>query len=271
MPPAPLNDPQYLEKQYKDSSNLDARIDLHRRFSTNKSGWFRWVFDHFDLPPCCRILELGSGTGLLWLQNLARIPAGWEIHLSDFSAGMLEQTRQNLEKQRPFQFKVIDAQSISFENEYFDAVIANHMLYHVPDRAAALAEIQRVLKPGGHFYAATNGDRHLIEIAELIVKFDAKLDYWGKVGCSFRIENGMEQLSPWFTGIKLYRYEDALDVTEVAPLMDYILSGWAQNIVAERRGLFKEFLSKEIEIKGGVFHITKDPGLFVCLRESEKK
>jgi SAM-dependent methyltransferase len=271
MPLPALNDRQYLKKQYKDSTNLAARIQLHQRFSVSPYGWHPWVFDHFELPSCAQILELGCGPGYLWLDNRDRIPSGWEVILSDFSAGMLERTRLNLKGQPQIQFKIIDAQSIPFGVATVDAVIANHMLYHIPELPAALAEIQRVLKPGGHFYAATNGDRHLIEIAELIVKFDAKLDYWGKVGCSFRIENGMEQLSPWFTGIKLYRYEDALDVTEVAPLMDYILSGWAQNIVAERRGLFKEFLSKEIEIKGGVFHITKDPGLFVCLRESEKK
>ena len=81
MPPATLTDRHYLEKQYKDSSNLDARIRLHQRFSVNKVGWHRWVFDQFNLPPVCRILELGCGPGSLWLDNLKRIPAGWEILL----------------------------------------------------------------------------------------------------------------------------------------------------------------------------------------------
>ncbi len=55
------------------------------------------------------------------------------------------------------QFKEIDAQSIPFEDETFDAVIANHMLYHVPDRPKAIAEIKRVLKPGGRLIATTIG------------------------------------------------------------------------------------------------------------------
>jgi ubiquinone/menaquinone biosynthesis C-methylase UbiE len=269
MPLPKLNDPLFLEKQYKDSSNLGARINLHQRFSINPNSWHPWVFDHFDLPPRSRILELGCGPGTLWLENLGRIPAGWEIVLSDFSAGMLEETRRNLEKQRTFQFNIIDAQSIPCESKSFDAVIANHMLYHVPDRLAALAEIRRVLKPAGHFYASTAGDQHLVEIADLIGKFDPGLISWGmKAANSFTLENGMGQLSQGFAKTKLYRYENALEVTEVDPLVDYILSGRA-HILMERQAAFKEFVARAMESRGGVFHITIDSGLFVSVPKGE--
>ncbi|MGB8212383.1 MAG: class I SAM-dependent methyltransferase [Anaerolineales bacterium] len=261
MPPSKENDPQYLKVQYKDAANVDARIRLHQRFSVNKYGWHPWVFDQFDLPPRCRILELGCGPGYLWLDNLDRIPAGWEITLSDFSAGMLEGTRRNLEAQRPFQYKVIDAQSIPLESGYFDAVIANHMLYHVPDRPNAFSEIRRVLKPEGCFYASTVGEGHMREMRDLIYKFDAGLVSWGRAADSFTLENGMVQLSQQFINIKLYRYEDALEVTEVAPLVDYILSGWADPL-EKRRDQFTEFVACEMEAQGSVFHITKDSGLF---------
>jgi ubiquinone/menaquinone biosynthesis C-methylase UbiE len=258
-----VHDPQYLKKQYEDSSNVDARIRLHQRFSVNKYGWQRWVFDQFELPDKCRILELGCGPGQLWLDNLERIPAGWEISLSDSSAGMLEGTRRNLETQRPFQFKVMDAQSIPLESKCFDAVIANHMLQHVPDRPKAFSEICRVLKPAGVFYASTVGERHLSEIRDLLYKFDASLVSWGRVSEYFTLENGMAQLAEWFTGTKLYRYEDALEVSEVAALVDYILSGWAQQILGKRREQFSDFVAHEMEARGGVFHVTKDSGLFV--------
>jgi SAM-dependent methyltransferase len=263
-----MNDRQYLEKQYQDSSNLDVRIQLHQRFSVNKVGWHPWVFCHFDLPPRCRILELGCSPGYFWLDNLECIPPGWEIILSDFSAGMLEDTRQNLEMLRQFQYKVIDAQSIPLESESFDAVIANHMLYHIPDRPAALAEIRRVLKPSGYFYATTVGDNHLAEIGDLITKFDVELTSWSRMADSFTLENGMAQLSPGFTKIKLYRYEDALEITEVAPLVDYVLSGWA-HIPLERQNQFREFVAREMESLGGTIHISKDSGLFVSVREGE--
>ena len=268
MPLPALNDRHYLENQYKDSSNLDARVQLHQRFSVNPYGWHPWVFDHFDLPPRCRILELGCGPGYLWVDNLNRIPPGWEIVLSDLSAGMLEETKRNLEKQRPYQFKVIDAQSIPYENGSFDTVIANHMLYHVPDRPAALAEIRRVLNPGGHFYASTVGDRHLIEMVDLISEFDPELTSWGRVADSFTLKNGRAQLSEWFGEIRQYHYEDALEVTEVAPLVDYILSGWA-HIPGEKQDAFREFVAQEMDSRSSVFRITKDSGLFVAVREGE--
>jgi SAM-dependent methyltransferase len=264
MPLVPLDDRQYLEQQYKGSSNLGARISLHQRFSVNQYGWQPWVFDHFNLPAGCRILELGCGPGTLWLDNLPRIPAGWEITLSDFSTGMLEVARQNLSSHRQFLYKVIDAQSIPIEDGYFDAVIANHMLYHIPNRLAALAEIRRVLKPAGRLYASTCGDQHLIELAGLVGRFNHEVSSWGMDTNSFTLENGIAQLSSFFTEIKLYHYENCLEVTEAAPLVDYILSG-RPRIQPERQSEFKEFVARELEAQGGSFHVSIDSGLFVCV------
>ncbi len=85
---------EYLKNdQYKDSSNLDARVNIHARFSTNPYGWFNWVFDTLvKLPADAKILELGSGPAYLWMNCSNRIPAGWDITLSDLSAGMVERS-----------------------------------------------------------------------------------------------------------------------------------------------------------------------------------
>src|SRR6476661_8545769 len=96
-----LHSPELVAEQYKTPLNLDARIQLHDRFSTNKYDWMLWVFDQFKLPATAQILEIGCGTGKLWHTNLHRIPASWTITLSDQSAGMLEQARQNLGDQAP--------------------------------------------------------------------------------------------------------------------------------------------------------------------------
>ena len=91
-----LSDQEYLQRQYRDSSNLSARAGLHTRFSTEEYPWFHWVFDHFDIPENGNVLELGCGTGLLWRQNLGRIPHGWRITLSDASQGMVHEAEQGL-------------------------------------------------------------------------------------------------------------------------------------------------------------------------------
>ncbi|MBO0795835.1 MAG: class I SAM-dependent methyltransferase, partial [Ktedonobacteraceae bacterium] len=174
-----VSDRKYLlQEQYKNASNLNARVELHRRFSTSKAHWQHWVFEQFATAANSRILELGCGPAHLWRDNIERIPAGWDITLSDFSAGMLAEAQRNLEgSAHTFRFRVIDAQTIPFESESLDVVIANHMLYHVPDRARALGEIQRVLKKGGRLYAATNGQNHLWEISDLIRRVSPEYDY----------------------------------------------------------------------------------------------
>jgi len=72
---AGLADKQFVSGQYQNAKNLNARIQLHQRFSTNKYGWHRWVFDQFSFPPQSRILELGCGSGELWLESIDHVPA----------------------------------------------------------------------------------------------------------------------------------------------------------------------------------------------------
>jgi SAM-dependent methyltransferase len=262
-------DQHYLTSdQYRDSSNLDARIVLHKRFSTNPYGWDRWCFDRFDLPKNARSLELGCGPGSLWLENAARIPNDWDLTLTDLSAGMIDRARENLKgADRSFRFEVIDAQSIPFDDNSFEAVIARHMLYHVPDRSRALQEIRRVLKPGGHFYCATNGHAHLKELHALMRRFDPTTNFgWGKTSAEmFSLEDGAE-LSPYFSDITLRRYEDGLIVTEVEPLVNYIFSmTTAKGIIDQHRAELTRFIENELA-KTGSIRITKDAGLFMGQR-----
>src|SRR6266568_4717285 len=220
-----------LHEQYRNASNLNARLQLHQRFSLNTYDWYRWIYDQLAIASESRILELGCGSGRLWLNNSERLPKDWHITLSDFSVGMIQEAQQNLRDNRhSFTFQVIDAQSIPFGDENFDVVIANHMLYHIPDLPQALSEIRRVLRPGGRLYASTFGRKHMQEIDELIHQIIPNAGWWGPDGnASFTLENGREVLSPWFSQVSLRCYDDALRVTEVEPLITYVLSGPAKS------------------------------------------
>lgn len=258
-----IADPDYVKNQYRDASNINSRIRLHQEFSTNKQGWPRWLFEQFKFTSPCRVLELGCGPGDLWLENLDHIPEGLEIILSDLSAGMLEQAQQNL-RHRPslFRYEVIDAQSILFDDGSFDTVIASMMLYHVPDIGKALSEIKRILKPSGRFYSSTSGCKHLIELKELVSRFDKKLSSWGKLPTgSFSLENGHSQLGNYFSSVSLSRYPDSLIVTDANLLTEYILSGRIELPIGKHTQL-RKFVTQELETNGGKLNITKDVGLF---------
>jgi len=268
------SEPGFVSRQYRDASNLNARIALHRRFGTNEQPWQRWVFDRLELPFTGRVLELGCGPGDLWVENLGRVPEGWSPTLTDASPGMVREVEARLGSDRRFAFRVVDAQEIPFEDQTFDAVVANGMLYHVPDRSKAISEIARVLKPGGTLYAATNGEGHMRETGWMKRILDPAhpADSATERPLGFALENGAEQLSPWFATVSLRRYDDALVITETEPLADYLLSGAAAD--AARRGLDPdEFDRRAAELAGrlerelasrGSIRIGKDAGLFVA-------
>ena len=260
-----VNDQEYLRTdQYKDASKLNARVRIHVEFSTNPYGWFRWVFDQYDLEPQARILELGCGPGDLWVENRERLPQGWQISLSDFSPGMLAQTRKKLSSlPHPFKFETIDAQAIPYEDETFDAVIANHFLYHVPDRAKAIAEIRRVLKPGGDLFATTIGANHMKELPALLARFDPEIeDFLHSENFPFTMENGAEQLRAAFRELESCRYPDELRVTDAEILADYMLSTMRMEISAVHRAELIRFLDGEMAANQGVIVIQKDSGMF---------
>jgi len=243
---------------------LGARAQLHRQHSTNPYGWPRWVFDQLDLPEKCRILELGCGPGYLWLENRDRIPAEWEITLSDLSLGMVREAKENLRESRQCSvFKVIDAQQLPVADASFDGVIANHMLYHVPVIDRALSEIRRVLRPGGRFYAATNGQDHMRELREWRAKLLPEgIDKgWGRAEKSFGLETGEGQLKRWFAEVRLARYEDALAVTEVEPVIAYISSFIEMDVSESAEQKLRRLLEHELATSGTI-RITKDSGMF---------
>ena len=262
-----ITDKTFLAGQYQNAANLNARIALHTRFSENKTSWFAWVFNNLALPEKSSVLELGCGSGELWRSNQERIPPGWELILSDFSPGMAAQARENLTQvQQIYQVVVIDAQTIPLPERSFSAVIANHMLYHVADRPRALAEIRRVLRGDGYFYAATIGKRHLVEIHELVDQFDLQLarEYnWGLDG--FTLENGAEQLASWFPAVRLMRYPNRLLVTEAEALADYILSNTHWGVDRQHRKELIGFIQRRLEATG-VIEITIDTGMYIASR-----
>lgn len=263
-----FTDQQYLTTdQYKDASNLDTRLEIHKRFSTNPYGWFNWVFDRLsELPKDANVLELGSGSGALWLNIADKVPANWNITLSDLSPGILDAAWRNLVVTgRNFKFEQIDAQSIPYNDEAFDIVIANHMIYHIPDRAKALSEIKRVLKKGGHLIATTVGENHMKEITDWLRRIGKDHDFSPFV-FSFTLENGKEQLEEFFSRVTLSRYEDTLNITEIEPLIAYLRSAIRTSEVSEDE-LAKVKIDLENELKrNGKIFISKDSGLFEAIK-----
>jgi ubiquinone/menaquinone biosynthesis C-methylase UbiE len=258
------DDPEYLRvHQYADSANLQARIELHRRFSTSPLPFHRWLFDRLlEEGPKLRLVEAGCGPGTLWVANADRVPAGWSLTLTDLSPGMVEEARRALEASGlEAEFAVAEAAALPVPDGSADLVIANGMLYHVPDRAAALAEFRRVLRPGGALHAWTVGEAHLQELDELVRRHLSGARTGGAGAQRFGLENGAEQLRPYFSSVHREDYEDRLRITETAPLIDYIRS-WGPADAAGLAAIAEE--AKRTIGRDGAFVVTKSSGVFIC-------
>lgn len=254
-----------LKNQYLNASNISARINLHSLFSQNQQGWFPWLYEQCQIQPGMRILELGCGDGALWTENHARIPEQTEIILSDISEGMLRDTRRAIGTNDPrFSFMVFDCHQIPYENERFDLVIANHLLFYCQDISQVCSEVRRVLKPGGVFLCSTYGHSHMAEVSQLVQDFDSRIALSAhKLYQRFGYENGYEILNPFFSHTEWRLYEDSLLVTEPEPLISYVLSchGNQNQYILNH---YKEFFSYVKKKTARGFRISKEAGIFFC-------
>lgn len=261
-----------LVEQYKNAANINIRIDLHRRYAKNPTGWFPWLFSQLDLNDGEAVLEIGCGNGELWKENRDRIPEHASICLSDVSEGMIQDVREHL-KAVPgrFSYEVFDCCRIPKETDGFDKVSANHVLFYLKDLDGALEEVRRVLKPDGTFICSTYGRDHMKEISQLVKEFDSRI-VLSEVNLYdvFGLDNGREILQRHFGSVEEVLYEDHLEVSDEGPLMEYILSchGNQQEYLSERYDEFREFLKKKIGRKGTLF-VTKQAGIFRCRKEKK--
>lgn len=263
-----FTDSEYLKsKQYKDSSNLGARIALHRDYSTSSVGVWQWFFDMLlaTLGSKARILEVGAGRADLWRENASRIPEGWDITLTDLSEGMLADGRQQLgDLADRFEMRTANVQELADADNTYDAVIANFMLYHLPDRPKGIAQIRRVLKSDGVLFACTLGGNHMRQYWELVKSVVNQPDMVFQGHNPFTLEDGAQQLSTSFNDIVMVRYHCDLKVTEVDPMLAYFHSNGDKAIVSgEYDEAFCEHVQREIDEKGHFF-IQKDTGVFVA-------
>lgn len=250
-------------EHYRSAKHLAIRIQLHEMFSTNPKGWFPWLIENIDFQHMYRMLEIGCGNGTLW-ENCKVDLRNRELFLSDISEGMVEAARQRLGED--YSYMCFDCQRIPFKKEYFDGVIANHMLFYVNDMGAALKEIYRVLRKGGVLYCSTYGSLHMKEITALVQGFDARATLSDQALFErFGLDHGKDFLTEYFEEVSCLHYEDSLEITEVQPLFEYIMSchGNQKEILSPRLEEFMNYLQEVLD-KNGAIHVTKDAGLCIC-------
>ena len=182
-----LNDPALVRDQYADEADLRARKAAYANAEGPDAR--ELAFQAVAEAAPTRVLEVGGGEGEL-AERIVR-ELGAELVFVDQSPRLVE-----LAAARGLDAQVGDVQDLPFPDASFDCAVAAWMLYHVPDVPRGLAELARVLRPGGRLVAVTNGAGHLAELRELA----GHRAFW--TGMPFARENGPELLGASFAHVE---------------------------------------------------------------------
>jgi SAM-dependent methyltransferase len=201
-----LDDPALVALEYADDARLRRRAAAYTGVATGEDARVRLVEAVAEVRPQ-RVLEVGCGWGEL-AEWIAR-ETGAEVVALDLSPRMVE-----LAVERGVDARLGDVQELSFADGEFDCAVAAWMLYHVPDLDRAVAELARVLRPGGRLVVATISRFHLIELRELVGS--------GMSTLSFSRESGRELLAAHFADVRRYDIDGRLEFAGRDEVEEYV-------------------------------------------------
>ncbi|MCG8273920.1 class I SAM-dependent methyltransferase [Aquamicrobium sp. NLF2-7] len=251
-------------EQYGDSRKLAARARLNSEYTIAEMGWFPWVAKQLPLEPADNILDVGCGPGWFWAAAASELPHNLNLTLSDLSPGMVQEA---VERCRPLPFASVtgqqaDAAALPFGDGSFDAVIAMHMLYHLPDPSKGIAEMYRVLKPGGFLAVTTNGAGNMRELYALTTVFgSAPLD---PAGAAFGYDAAEQIMQAQFGNVTMTQHPARLRVTEPEDVF-LALTSYPPGDAADEAQLaaFRDAITGAFQAGNGVLEVGKESGLFI--------
>jgi len=183
----PVDEAAFVREQYARPDNLRARKSVYADAEGDDPREF--AFEAIAAAHPRRVLEVGGGEGELAERVLKELEV--EVVGVDQSDGMVE-----IQRSKGIDARVGDVQALPFDDEEFDVAVAAWMLYHVPDLDLGLAELARVLKPGGRLVAVTNAVDHFQELWDLGQRATSVRRF------TFRTENGEETLLRHFATVE---------------------------------------------------------------------
>jgi len=202
-----INDPDAVARQYATESNLEARRALYANAEGPDPR--ELAFEAVAEAEPRRVLEVGGGPGELAARVGSELEC--EVVMVDISPRMVE-----LARSRGVDAQVGDVQELHFEDASFDAAIAAWMLFHLPDIDRGLAELARVLRPGGRLVAVTNSFRHLEELRAV-----AGAAAWKR---TFTRENGGEIIGRHFARVERRDADGWITIEDDATILDFVAS-----------------------------------------------
>lgn len=255
------NSPAEVAAQYATDRHLRTRIETHERYGVGP-GLEPRVDELLALRGDEALLDVGTGPGDFPGRLRAWGHRGRLVGV-DLSPGMVERAR---ETHHGVEFARASAEALPFPEASFEVLTARHMLYHVPDVPAALAEFVRVLRPGGRFLALTNAAGYLAElwdvVAEVVPEEPALaglLD--SRAGSAvFSEQNGEGLVRAAFGDVQMDFLDSALVFPSPGPVLAYLESMTAlQRLAGEDRTRVRAALERALapHFRAGGWRVSK--------------
>ena len=251
-------------RQYGDSRKLAARARLVGQYTIAEIGWFPWVVTQLPLEAGDRILDVGCGSAWFWAATANLLPEKLDLMLSDLSPGMVQEAMERCQA-LPFEQvrgRQADATALPFEDSSFDAVIAMHMLYHVASPAAGIAEMYRVLRPGGFLAVSTNRAGNMRRMYQLATVFGSPpVD---PVAAAFGYDDASRLLRAQFGNVTMTQHPARLRVTDPEDVFLALTSyPPGDEAGAAELAAFRNAITAAFHAGNGVLEVEKESGLFV--------
>ena len=229
-----------------------------------KIGWFPWVAKQLPLVPASRVLDVGCGPGWFWASIAAMVPEKLDLTLLDLSPGMVREAVDRCEA-LPFgsvRGREADAANLPFEDGAFDGAIAMHMLYHLKDPAKAIAEMHRVLKPGGFLAVTTNGMGNMRKFYELATVLGSPPH--DPAAAAFGYDSAERLMRLQFGNVVVSQHPARLRVTEPEDVYLALTSYPPGDEAPQSKLVQLRTAIGEAFVQGnGVLEVGKESGLFI--------
>lgn len=253
-----------MAQQYSDSQKLAARARINSKYTIAEVGWFPWVANQLPIRSGDRVLDIGCGPGWFWAVTAGIWPEDLNLTLADFSPGMVQEALDRC-RALPFgsvQGQEADASALPFKDGFFDAVIAMHMLYHLPDPAKGISEMYRVLKPGGFLAVTTNGAGNMRKMYELTAVFGSPPS--DPAALAFDFDTAERLMRSQFSDVTMAQHPARLRITEPEDVFLALTSyppgdGASEPQLAE----FRNAIARAFKQGNGILEVEKEAGLFL--------
>jgi SAM-dependent methyltransferase len=260
------------------AAGLDIRIQTHQQYTRPAVDFAEWVLGQIPWRGNELVLDVGCGSGLYVEPVLARLDRGGWLVSADLSLGMLRQVASR-SPSPPIGLLNADAMELPLAAGSCDVVLANHVLYHLPDIGRGVREIHRVLRAAGYLIAATNARDSMQRFLEVMQRGAAALGYElnlpvSPVGLRFNLENGGRWIEVAFANPEVRVLDSELVFPEAEPAVAYINSmrnGFEPQLPS---GLEWEALMYQIRrqieavvTERGAYHVPKRTGVLVACKD----